>query len=119
MKYTEEHAWLREEDGLIAVGISEHASALLGTIIFLELPEEGTTVAQDDEVVVIEGDEAASDVMAPIDGEIVEVNTTLPDAPERVNEDPTGEGWFFRMKPSDPAQLDEFMDEAAYARFIA
>ena len=119
MKFTEEHEWLREEDGLIVVGITEHASEQLGDIVFVELPEEGTEVAKDDEIVVIESVKAASDILAPIDGEIVEVNELLADEPGKVNEDPIGDGWFFKIKASDPGQMDDYMDEAAYKTFIA
>ena len=119
MKFTEEHEWLREEDGLITVGITDHASEQLGDIVFVELPEEGVEVAKDDEIVVIESVKAASDILAPIDGEIVEVNGALADEPGKVNEDPQGAGWFFKMRPSDPGQMDDYMDEAAYQSFIA
>lgn len=118
MKYTEEHEWLREEDGMIVVGITEHAAEQLGDIVFVELPEPGTEVAKDDEVVVIESVKAASDILAPIDGEIVEVNDVLTDAPSTVNEDAIGNGWFFKIKASDPSQMDDMMDEAAYKKFI-
>lgn len=118
MKYTEEHEWLRVEDDLIVVGISEHAAEQLGDIVFVELPEVGTEVAKDDEVVVIESVKAASDILAPIDGEIVEVNERLTSEPSKVNEDAIGDGWFFKIKPSDPSQMDEMMDEAAYQKFI-
>ena len=83
-----------------------------------DLPDEGTTVSKDDEVVVIESVKAASDILAPIDGEIIEVNSTLSDNPAMVNDDPQGDAWFFKMKASDPSQMDEFMDEAAYQKFI-
>ncbi|MEB8387522.1 glycine cleavage system protein GcvH [Rhodobacteraceae bacterium KMM 6894] len=118
MKYTEEHEWLREEDGMIVVGITEHAAEQLGDIVFVELPDVGTEVTKDDEVVVIESVKAASDILAPIDGEIVEVNEMLTDAPNTVNDDAIGNGWFFKMKPSDASQMDEMMDEAAYKKFI-
>lgn len=119
MRFTEEHEWLREEDGLIVVGITEHASEQLGDIVFVELPEEGAEVAKDDEIVVIESVKAASDILAPLDGEIVEVNDVLIKAPGKVNEDPTGDGWFFKIKPSDPSQMEDYMDEAAYQDFIS
>jgi glycine cleavage system H protein len=118
MKFTEEHEWLRQEGDEIVVGITIHAAEQLGDVVFVELPEEGTTVSKDDEVVVIESVKAASDILAPIDGEITEVNAALADTPGAVNEDPQGEAWFFKMKASDPSQLDEFMDEAAYKKFI-
>ena len=119
MKFTEEHEWLRQEGDEIIVGITIHAAEHLGDVVFVELPVEGTTVSKDDEVVVIESVKAASDILAPIDGEITEVNSTLSDNPGAVNEDPQGEAWFFKMTASDPSQMDEFMDEAAYQAFIA
>ncbi|MDW3223068.1 MAG: glycine cleavage system protein GcvH [Paracoccaceae bacterium] len=119
MKFTEEHEWLREEDGVMVVGITIHAAEQLGDVVFVELPEEGTTVSKDDEVVVIESVKAASDILAPVDGEIVEVNSTLADNPGMVNEDPQGEAWFFKLQVSDASQMDEFMDEAGYQKFIA
>lgn len=118
MKYTEEHEWLREEDGLMVVGITTHAAEQLGDVVFVELPDADTAVTQGDEIVVIESVKAASDILAPVDGEIVEVNATLEETPGAVNEDPEGNAWFFKMKVSDPSQMDEFMDEAAYKAFI-
>ena len=118
MKYTSEHEWLRAEDDLIVVGITEHATTQLGDIVFVELPEVGTTVTKDDEIVVIESVKAASDILAPIDGEIVEVNDALADNPGLANEDATGDGWFFKIKPSDPSQMDEYMDEDEYKAMI-
>ena len=118
MKFTEEHEWLRIEDDLVVVGITEHASTQLGDIVFVELPEEGITVTKDDEIVVIESVKAASDIFAPIDGEIVEINQALMDEPSKVNDDPIGDGWFFKIKPSDPSQMDEYMDEDAYLKLI-
>ena len=118
MKFTEEHEWLRVEDDLIVVGITEHASAQLGDIVFIELPEEGTTVSKDDEIVVIESVKAASDILAPIDGEIVEVNEALVDEPSKVNDDPIGDGWFFKIKPSDPSQMDDYLSEEQYMKLI-
>ncbi len=118
MKFTEEHEWLREEDGLIVVGITEHAATQLGDVVFVELPEAGIEVTKDEDVVVIESVKAASDIMAPIDGEIVEVNDALADNPGMVNDDPLGDAWFFKMKASDPSQMDEYMDEAAYKALI-
>ncbi|MFP4273834.1 MAG: glycine cleavage system protein GcvH [Paracoccaceae bacterium] len=118
MKYTEEHEWLRPEDDVIVVGITEHAAEQLGDVVFVELPEEGITVSKDDEIVVIESVKAASDILAPLDGEIVEVNEALVDNPGLVNEDALGEAWFFKIRPSDPAQMDDYMDEAAYRKLI-
>ncbi len=118
MKFTEEHEWLRIEDDLVVVGITEHASEQLGDVVFVDLPEAGTTVSKDDEIVVIESVKAASDILAPIDGEIVEVNDALADNPGLVNEDPLGDAWFFKIKADDPGQMDDYMDEAAYKAFI-
>jgi glycine cleavage system H protein len=118
MKYTEEHEWLLAEDDLIVVGISAHATEQLGDVVFVELPDVGTEVTLDEEVVVIESVKAASDILAPLDGEIVEVNEALTENPGQVNEDPTGKGWFFKMKPSDLSPMDDYMDEAAYKKFI-
>jgi glycine cleavage system H protein len=110
MKFTEEHEWLREEDGLIVVGITEHASEQLGDVVFIDLPEEGTEVTKDEEICVIESVKAASDILAPLDGEIVEVNSMLVDEPSKVNDDPLGDAWFFKMKPSDLSPMDDYMD---------
>jgi glycine cleavage system H protein len=119
MKYTEDHEWMRAEGDVIVIGISEHAANELGDIVFIDLPEVGTTVEKEDEVAVIESVKAASDILAPIDGEIVEVNEALGDSPALPNEDAQGAGWFFKIKPSDPSQMDAYMDEAAYKEMIA
>jgi glycine cleavage system H protein len=119
MKFTEEHEWLRPEGDIVVIGITEHATTQLGDIVFVEMPEVGTTVTKDEEVVVIESVKAASDIMSPIDGEIVEVNAALVENPALANEDAIGAGWFFKIKPSDAAQMDGYMDEAAYNALIA
>ena len=119
MKYTEEHEWLRVEDDLVVVGISDFAAEQLGDVVFVELPELETQVAKGDEIVVIESVKAASDILAPLDGEIVAVNETLVDNPALVNEDATGEAWFFKMKIEDLSALDELMDEDAYKEHIS
>ena len=118
MKYTEEHEWLRQDGDVYVVGITEHATTQLGDIVFVELPEVGAEVRKDDEIVVIESVKAASDILAPIDGEITEVNTDLADDPSIANSDPLGAGWFFKIKPADASQLDGMMDEAAYKAMI-
>ncbi|MBN8294696.1 glycine cleavage system protein GcvH [Rhodobacter sp. NTK016B] len=118
MKYTEEHEWLRVEGDLVVVGITEHAAEQLGDVVFVELPELETQVAKGDEICVIESVKAASDILAPLDGEIVETNEALIDNPALVNEDPTGDAWFFKMKIADMAELDSYMDEDAYKDFI-
>lgn len=119
MKFTEEHEWLRPEDDVIVVGVTEHAAEQLGDIVFVELPEVGTEVSKDDECVVIESVKAASDILAPIDGEIVEVNEVLIDNPAKVNDDPMGDAWFFKIKPADASQLDDYMSEAEYKDMIS
>jgi len=118
MKYTEEHEWLRLESDIVVVGITEHAASQLGDVVFVELPEAETMVARGDEVVVIESVKAASDILAPLDGEIVEVNEALVKTPALVNEDPTGAGWFFKIRIEDAGALDEYMDEDEYNEFI-
>lgn len=118
MKYTKEHEWLRVEGDLVVVGITEHAATQLGDVVFVELPEIETVVAEGDEVVVIESVKAASDILAPVDGEIVAVNGALVDNPGLVNADPTGAAWFFKMKVDDLSVLDEFMDEDEYNELI-
>lgn len=119
MKFTEEHEWLRAEGDSITVGITEHAASQLGDIVFIELPEVGAQVAKDDDMVVIESVKAASDILAPIDGEIIAVNEELAANPALANEEAEGKGWFIKIKPSDPSQLDAYMDEAAYKAMIA
>ncbi len=118
MKFTEEHEWLRAEGDLVVVGITEHASSQLGDIVFIELPDEGATVSKDDEIVVIESVKAASDILSPLDGEIVEINEMLVDEPSKVNDDPMGDAWFFKIKPDNSEQMNEYMDEAAYTKLI-
>lgn len=118
MKFTEEHEWLRVEGDEVLVGITEHASTQLGDVVFVELPDAGTEVSKDEEVVVIESVKAASDILAPLDGEITEVNSALEDNPSLVNEDPLGDAWFFKMKLADMSEMDGLMDEAAYKAFI-
>ena len=119
MKFTEEHEWLRTEGEIVVVGITEHASTQLGDVVFVELPDEGITVSKDDEVVVIESVKAASDILAPLDGEIIEINEALSDEPSKVNEDPMGEAWFSKMKPSDPSQVEDYMTEDEYNKLIS
>lgn len=118
MYYTEEHEWLRVEDDLVVVGITEHAATQLGDVVFVELPDEGTTVTKDEEIVVIESVKAASDILAPLDGEIVEVNEALVTEPSKVNEDAIGDAWFFKMQIADLSVLEDLMSEAEYKKFI-
>lgn len=114
VKYTEDHEWIRVEDGIGTVGITDHAQEQLGDVVFVELPEVGATVAKGDASGVVESVKAASEIYAPVSGEIVDANAALVDAPQTVNTDPTGAGWFYRIRLSDPSQLDGLMDEAAY-----
>ena len=117
MKYTEEHEWLDESDGTVTVGITEHAATQLGDVVFVELPEVGRTVTKGEEIVVIESVKAASDILAPLDGEIVEVNAALGDNPALVNEDAEA-AWFFRMTTTTPEEMEGMMDEDAYKEFV-
>lgn len=118
MKYTKDHEWLRVEGDVVVVGITEHAATALGDVVFVELPEVETVIAEGDEVVVIESVKAASDILAPVDGEIVAVNDKLVDNPALVNEDPLGAAWFLKVKIDDLSVLDEFMDEDEYNDLI-
>lgn len=119
LKYTEEHEWLKLDGDEVTVGITEHAAEQLGDLVFVELPEEGITVAKGDEVVTIESVKAASDITAPLDGVITEVNPAIVENPSLVNSDPLEDGWFFKMTLADPSELDGLMDEEAYTKFIA
>ncbi|MBA3326374.1 MAG: glycine cleavage system protein GcvH [Rhodobacteraceae bacterium] len=119
MKFTEEHEWLKLDGDEVIVGITEHAAELLGDLVFVELPGEGKTVVKGEEIVTIESVKAASDIAAPLDGQITEVNTAIVDNPALVNEDPMENGWFFKMTLAEPSELDELMDEEAYRAYIA
>ena len=119
MKFTEEHEWLDNNDGIVTVGITQHAAEALGDLVFVELPDVGDEVSKDDDIVVIESVKAASDIMAPLDGEIVEINEAIVENPTLINEDPQGAGWFFKMKPTDIAEMDAYLDEDAYKALIA
>ena len=118
MKFTKDHEWLRVEGDLVVIGITEHAATQLGDVVFVELPEVETMVSVGDEVAVIESVKAASDILAPLEGEIVEVNTALVDTPALVNDDPTGAAWFFKLRIDDLSVLDDFMDEDEYKELI-
>lgn len=119
LKYVTSHEWLRlEADGSVTVGITDHAQSLLGDVVFVELPQVGAKLARDGAAGVVESVKSASDVYAPIAGEIVAVNAELADSPDIVNGSPYGDGWFFRIKPANPADLDGLMDAAAYAAEI-
>ena len=115
LKYVASHEWLKlEADGIITVGITDHAQDLLGDVVFVELPEVGAVVEADQEIAVVESVKAASDVYAPISGEIVATNDELVDSPELANEDPYGKAWFFKIKPANPADYDGLMSAEEY-----
>jgi glycine cleavage system H protein len=119
LKYSKSHEWVRQnDDGSVTVGISDNAQDQLGDMVFIELPEVGQSVSAEEACAVVESVKAASDVYAPVSGEVVEVNDSLTDSPEAVNQDAYGEGWLFRVQPSDAAELDTLMDSDAYAGFL-
>ena len=120
LKYTKSHEWVRiEGDGTVTVGISDHAQALLGDMVFVELPEPGTSLDAGEECAVVESVKAASDVYAPVTGEVVAANELLEDAPETINTDAYNDGWLFRIKLEDEAELEELLDAEAYAELVA
>jgi len=116
--FTKEHEWIRVEGGTATVGISNHAQEQLGDIVFAEVPEAGRQLSKGQEAAVVESVKAASDVYAPVSGEVTEGNQAVADDPALVNNDPEGAGWFFKLKLSDPGELDGLMDEAAYREFL-
>jgi glycine cleavage system H protein len=117
--YTKEHEWVRVEGDTATVGITNHAQEQLGDIVFAEVPEAGKQLSKGQDAAVVESVKAASDVYAPVSGEVVEGNQAVADDPALVNSDPEGEGWFFKVKLSDASELDGLMDEAAYRDFVA
>ena len=119
IQYTEDHEWLNVEGDSATVGITHHAQDALGDVVFVDLPEVGRHFAQKDIAGVVESVKAAADVYMPVSGEVTEVNEALRDDPSLANSDPLGAGWFFKVKLSDPAQLDALMDETAYTGFAA
>jgi glycine cleavage system H protein len=119
MKFTEDHEWVRVEGDVATVGITEYAQEQLGDIVFIDLPEAGAELAQGDDAAVVESVKAASDIYAPISGEIGEVNEVLEGDPATVNQDAEGEGWLFTLTMSDTAELDNLMDADAYKAFVA
>jgi glycine cleavage system H protein len=115
--YTDEHEWIEMDGDVATVGISDYAQEQLGDIVFIELPETGKSFAQGDEAAVIESVKAASELYAPVDGEVVAINDTLVEAPETINKDAFGAGWFIRLRVTNPSQLDGLMDDDAYKTF--
>lgn len=118
VKFTEEHEWITVVGGVATVGITTHAAEQLGDVVFVDLPAIGKKVEKGKEAAVVESVKAASEVYAPIDGEIVEVNKSIADEPSLVNSDPEGGAWFMKIKIANPAQLDGMMDRAAYDKFV-
>ncbi|MDF1680999.1 MAG: glycine cleavage system protein GcvH [Ponticaulis sp.] len=119
VKYTEDHEWVSMEGDTATVGITAYAAEQLGDVVFVELPEEGRNSNKGDELAVVESVKAASDVYAPVSGIVKEANSELEGAPETVNQDPEGKGWFVKMLITDPTQLDAMMDAEAYKAFCA
>jgi glycine cleavage system H protein len=118
LKFTEDHEWLREDGDVVVVGITEHAQEQLGDLVFVELPKLGSTLDQGAPAAVVESVKAASDVYAPVTGEIVEINQKVVDEPALVNSEAMGGGWLFKMKIADRSQLDRLMDEPAYRALV-
>ena len=116
--FTKEHEWIRLEGDTATVGISNHAQEALGDIVFAEVPEVGRRVSKGQEAAVVESVKAASDVYAPVSGEVLEGNRAVADDPALVNSDPEGQGWFFKLKLDNPSELDGLMDEAAYREWV-
>jgi len=115
--YTKDHEWVRADGEIYVVGISAHAAEQLGDVVFVELPDVGKTFNKGDDMAVVESVKAASDVYAPISGEVVEVNALVVDEPAKINEDAMGAAWFVKIRPSNKVEIDEMMDEAAYKDF--
>ena len=118
LRYTKDHEWARLDGEVATVGITDYAQAQLGDIVFVELPEPGKSVNPGEEAAVVESVKAASEVYAPLGGEVVEVNEALQAEPALVNADPTGKGWFLKLKLSDPAAFDSLMDESSYQAYL-
>jgi len=118
LKFTEEHEWIRVEGDVGTVGITAYAQEQLGDVVFVDLPQAGRKVEKGKEMAVVESVKAASEVFAPVSGEIVEANSALADDPAKVNADPQGNGWFVKIRLADPKQLDGLMDEAGYKKFV-
>jgi glycine cleavage system H protein len=118
VKYSQEHEWISVEGDLGTIGITPYAQEQLGDVVFVELPQAGRKVAKGEACAVVESVKAASDIYAPVSGEVTEANAALADTPGDVNAEPLGKGWFFRLKLSTKSELDGLMDEAAYAAFV-
>ncbi|MDB5511552.1 MAG: gcvH [Enterovirga sp.] len=119
IRYTRDHEYISVDGDTGTVGISDYAQAQLGDVVFVELPSVGKSLAKGEEAAVVESVKAASEVYAPVSGEVIGINAELENAPGTVNEDPAGKGWFLKLKLADPAELDGLMSEAAYAEYLA
>ena len=119
LKYLSTHEWVLIEDNIATVGVSDHAQELLGDLVYVELPDEGSSVSAGDSVGVIESVKAASDTYAPVTGEVIEVNGQLEDSPERINSDPYGDGWMYKIQMEDADEVSDLLDSEAYAESIA
>ena len=120
LKYAKSHEWAKKQgDGTVVVGISDHAQSALGDLVFVEVPKAGRKVTAGEACAVVESVKAASDVYAPISGEVVEANAALAGAPETLNQDPYGKGWMFKLKPANAAELDKLLDAAGYEKVVA
>ncbi|MEG3179264.1 glycine cleavage system protein GcvH [Sphingomonas sp. LT1P40] len=117
--FTEDHEWIELDGDIATVGITEYAQSQLGDIVFVEVPDEGKIVEKGDDAAVVESVKAASDVYAPVSGTVIEGNPALEATPELVNEDPEGDGWFFKMTLSDTSELDALMNDSAYSDFVS
>jgi glycine cleavage system H protein len=118
VKYSQEHEWISVEGDLGTIGITPYAQEQLGDVVFVELPQAGRKVAKGEACAVVESVKAASDIYAPVSGEVVEANAALADAPGDINAEPMGKGWFFKLRLADKGELDGLMDEAAYGAFV-
>lgn len=119
LKFLSSHEWVAVDGDVATIGVSDHAQELLGDLVFVELPEEGSAVVAGDSVAVIESVKAASDTYAPISGEIIEVNSELEDSPERINDDPYGDGWMYKIKIDDHGELGDLLNADSYSETIA
>jgi glycine cleavage system H protein len=119
LKFTDEHEWLNLEGNVATIGITAHAAEQLGDVVFVQLPEVGTKLTKGDGAAVVESVKAASDVYAPLSGEVIEVNQTVVDDPASVNADPQGKAWFFKLKLDNVTDMDALMDQAVYDRLVA
>ncbi len=118
LNFTKDHEWIRTDGGIATIGITKHAAEQLGDVVFVEVPDVGRTVAAGEACAVVESVKAASDVYAPVSGEVIEANAAIAASPGAVNEDPEGAGWFYKLRLSNSAELAGLMDKAAYDQFV-